>query len=311
MQNLEFMFSKAKREEKEFITTDLDDCYIKAQKYGFINYDKGLFKKIIRRRDLKTNLLTKINDFSELNEFDIISVPTEVKFLSSLTISKRRDISRGQSFEKGIKNGEYVYSKNYGWIDMAHAGFQSKIKRLENLYNQILRASDKMITFPMISGKKNLLTDIDLIINGCVATVNLLEPLPEDRKEKMAQGIVLSILKRTSFEFERIQEKTDFIKKSSYAEEDLPSNIINFYVEIFKYTKEQILEICGALPILESLWIFKRYKFQKNYSFMPILSFAEGKIPKELSAVKEVPEGKFWKFEIQKLGVQIGKNKIK
>lgn len=229
MQNLEFMFSKAKREEKEFITTDLDDCYIKAQKYGFINYDKGLFKKIIRRRDLKTNLLTKINDFSELNEFDIISVPTEVKFLSSLTISKRRDISRGQSFEKGIKNGEYVYSKNYGWIDMAHAGFQSKIKRLENLYNQILRASDKMITFPMISGKKNLLTDIDLIINGCVATVNLLEPLPEDRKEKIAQGIVLSILKRTSFEFERIQEKTDFIKKSSYAEEDLPSNIINFY----------------------------------------------------------------------------------
>lgn len=311
MQNLEFMFSKAKREEKEFITTDLDDCYIKAQKYGFINYDKGLFKKIIRRRDLKTNLLTKINDFSELNEFDIISVPTEVKFLSSVTISKRRDISRGQSFEKGIKNGEYVYSKNYGWIDMAHAGFQSKIKRLENLYNQILRASDKMITFPMISGKKNLLTNIDLIINGCVATVNLLEPLPEDRKEKIAQGIVLAILKRTSFEFERIQEKTDFIKKSSYAEEDLPSNIINFYVEIFKYTKEQILEICGALPILESLWIFKRYKFQKNYSFMPILSFTEGKIPKELSAVKEVPEGKFWKFEIQKLGIQIGKNKIK
>ena len=311
MQNLEFMFSKAKREEKEFITTDLDDCYIKAQKYGFINYDKGLFKKIIRRRDLKTNLLTKINDFSELNEFDIISVPTEVKFLSSVTISKKRDISRGQSFEKGIKNGEYVYSKNYGWIDMAHAGFQSKIKRLENLYNQILRASDKMITFPMISGKKNLLKNIDLIINGCVATVNLLEPLPEDRKEKIAQGIVLAILKRTSFEFERIQEKTDFIKKSSYAEEDLPSNIINFYVEIFKYTKEQILEICGALPILESLWIFKRYKFQKNYSFMPILSFTEGKIPKELSAVKEVPEGKFWKFEIQKLGVQIGKNKIK
>lgn len=44
---------------------------------------------------------------------------------------------------------------------------------------------------------------------------------------------------------------------------------------------------------------------------MPILSFTEGKIPKELSAVKEVPEGKFWKFEIQKLGVQIGKNKIK
>ena len=311
MQNLEFMFSKAKREEKEFITTDLDDCYIKAQKYGFINYDKGLFKKIIRRRDLKTNLLTKINDFSELNEFDIISVPTEVKFLSSVTISKKRDISRGQYFEKGIKNGEYVYSKNYGWIDMAHAGFQSKIKRLENLYNQILRASDKMITFPMISGKKNLLTNIDLIINGCVATVNLLEPLPEDRKEKIAQGIVLAILKRTSFEFERIQEKTDFIKKSSYAEEDLPSNIINFYVEIFKYTKEQILEICGALPILESLWIFKHYKFQKNYSFMPILSFTEGKIPKELSAVKEVPEGKFWKFEIQKLGVQIGKNKIK
>lgn len=65
------------------------------------------------------------------------------------------------------------------------------------------------------------------------------------------------------------------------------------------------------MPILESLWIFKRYKFQKNYSFMPILSFTEGKIPKELSAVKEVPEGKFWKFEIQKLGVQIGKNKIK
>lgn len=311
MLGLEFMFSKAKREEKEFITTDLDDCYIKAQKYGFINYDKGLFKKIIRRRDLKTNLLTKINDFSELNEFDIISVPTEVKFLSAVTISKRQDISRGQYFEKGIKNGEYVYSKNYGWIDMAHAGFQSKIRRLENLYNQILKSSDKMITFPMISGKKNLFKNIDLVINGCVATVNLLEPLPDDSKEKTAQGIVLAILKKTSFEFERIQEKTDFIKKSSYAEEDLPSNIINFYVEIFKYTEEQILEICGALPILESLWIFKHYKFQKNYSFMPILSFTEGKVPKELSAVEEVPEGKFWKLEIKKLGVQIGKNKIK
>jgi len=311
MQNLEFMFSKAKREEKEFITTDLNDCYIKAQKYGFINYDKELFKKIIRRRELKTNILTKINDFSELNEFDIISVPTELNFLSVLTISKRQDIPRGSAFEKGIKNGEYVYSKNYGWIDMAHAGFQSKTKRLENLYNHILKSSDKMITFPMISGKKNLFANIDLIINGCIATVTLLEPLPDDSKERIAQGIVLAILKKTSFEFERIQEKTDFIKKSSYAEEDLPSNIINFYVEIFKYTKEQILELCGALPILESLWIFKHYKFQKNYSFTPILSFTEGKVPKELSIVEEVPEGRFWKFKIQSLGAQIGKNKIK
>ena len=311
MLNLEFMYTKAKHEETDFLTTNFEDCYAKSRKFGLIEWDKNLFRKLIRKRNLLTNELTKINSFDELKEFDIISIPTEVKFLSTLDINYEKNISRGEKFKNGIKNGTYTYSKNYGWIDMTHAGFTSKIKRLKKLYEDILNPAIKNIEFKMVSVKNNVLgTNFDIRANGCNAIIKLLAPLPDTEKIEIAQGITLSILKRLSFEFEKQQESTDFLMKSSFAEEDLPSNIINFYVEIFNYKKEYIMQLCDTLTVQESLWIFEHYKFKKNYSFTPVLIFSEGKIPRQLSLVKDIPEGKYWKMTIENMGAGFGRNKI-
>lgn len=70
------------------------------------------------------------------------------------------------------------------------------------------------------------------------------------------------------------------------------------------------MQLCDTLTVQESLWIFEHYKFKKNYSFTPVLIFSEGKIPRQLSLVKDIPEGKYWKMTIENMGAGFGRNKI-
>lgn len=112
--------------------------------------------------------------------------------------------------------------------------------------------------------------------------------------EEEAKSITLSVFKQTSINFEKSQKKTDFIKQSSFAEEDLPSNILNYYVELFSFSKEKIFSLTNVLPMELSLWIYNRYTFQKNYTFEPIILIPGGEKPKIFDSVEEIPEGKLW-----------------
>lgn len=96
---------------------------------------------------------------------------------------------------------------------------------------------------------------------------------------ELAQRITLSILKKTSLEAEPAQGWTHWLTKSSYAEEDLPSNIFNFYFEVMGDSEEDILAPCADFEKEQSLWIYHRYKFVENRDFTPILRYPGAKAP--------------------------------
>jgi hypothetical protein len=199
---------------------------------------------------------------------------------------------QGKSFIEKItaeRNG-YIYTQNYGWVDRGHAGFLGGEKNVKKLYQSLLNANpDSIISFELNSGKR---------IGGRIINVNIARMkvmVLKRMTSTIAISVALAILKRTSKEFEYCQESTDWISDSSFAEEDLPSNIINFYHEVINRSEEEIMNACKPFSKEQSVWIYKRYNFQKNMAFDPIIKYPGGIKPEILSRVSEIQEGEYWK----------------
>lgn len=279
------------KEQDSFFAKTLWDIFKKEQNKGF-SESWDFFQQIVRKHDLKNNKYLRIKNKDLLKEFDIISVPTKAVHEKKTEIKKEK--KERNDFIDGIQNGYYVYSKNYGWIDMGHAGLLGGSKKIKKMYEQIQSAKkNDVISFEMSSGKNNILGIPNFNIKVNVSKVKI-KILADSLTEEEAKSITLSVFKQTSINFEKSQKKTDFIKQSSFAEEDLPSNILNYYVELFSFSKEKIFSLTNVLPMELSLWIYNRYAFQKNYTFEPIILIPGGEKPKIFDSVEEIPEGKLW-----------------
>lgn len=225
-----------------------------------------------------------------IQEFDVISVPDCIhpKHLFRVTGGK----SKGKEFVDEIKKGHYGYSRNYGWIDFGHAGLLGGPQNLKKIYEQIKSAKKgDVVTYSLSTGMSSPFLKVYAELGNTRAKI-----LSEQLSDEQAQSMTLSILKITSIEFEQKQIITDWLKKSSFSEEDLPSNIINFYVEVMGYTKEKIYQVCDVFTPEVSCWIYHRYDFQKNKSFDPVLKFPGGTIPQELNVVKEIDKEGLWEI---------------
>ena len=86
--------------------------------------------------------------------------------------------------------------------------------------------------------------------------------------------------------FEAAQSWTDFIGDSSFAEEDLVSNLIGFYRAAEGYSKDEIVKFCGVWNTMDSLKKLKGYSFQKNDTFRPLSLPPGGSWPIELTTIK-------------------------
>jgi len=259
---------------------------------GRLNWED--FKGIVRRRELTTGQLVKITNLDTVQERWVIHVPvvSNTGERHKVIVESLRN-DRGQSFVDGISNGDYVYSKNYGWIDMGHAGFLGGKQEIKQLFNRIHNANpNDNIPFDLWSGKVLHFFGkrIEVPVNKCTISVKMRASVDE----LTAQGITLFIFKAVSKGFEETQIVTDWLKKSSFAEEDLPSNIICFYLVVLGYTKSLIEKECDFFSKEESLWVYRRYKFQRNKSFEPILLWPKSRIPKIFKKVQEVSSGKYW-----------------
>lgn len=256
------------------------------------------YQLLIRKRNLINKTLEKIvekpisgHNIPNINETDIIVIPIEINTYRPETILLSKLYSdRGDEFRKEIlgNKNSYIYTKNYGWIDRGHAGFKGGQRLIRKLFTEILNSREgSIISYEMESSDKR--SGIKLLGNSAKIQFRMLKSI--FKNPLIAQQITYSIFKKVSLEFEKCQEKTDNLKMSSFAEEDLPSNIINFYFEVFEYEEKDLMPLCFPLSKEQSAWIYDRYKFQKNKTFEPIIKYPSGKKPILFDTCQEMKEG--------------------
>ena len=258
--------------DTEYFAKSLWEIFEKEKKKGF-NKTWGDFLKIVRKHNLTDKSFSSVTDKDILYEFDIITVPELAKATQIKDVKIKKNNRKG--FREDIINGYYIFSKNYGWIDRGHAGFLGGSQHILKFYKQLLLAKkDDVLLFEMSSGIKKSIgrIDIDVKINNASTKIRILaDRITEDD----AKSITLAVLKDTSKEFEQVQKRTDFIKNSSFAEEDLE-------------------RLCNCLSVEQSCWIADRYNFSRNQTFDLIIIFPGGVKPIEFNSITEAKAGVLW-----------------
>jgi hypothetical protein len=120
--------------------------------------------------------------------------------------------------------------------------------------------------------------------------VQILAPLTADQELAVALGI----FRFTSEVFETLQKSTDPIAKSSFSEEDLPSNTLGFYRAARGWSRADVEQKAGALSTADSLSKFKGYTFGVEYTHQATRLPAGGKWPADFSTLKPEPPGTLW-----------------
>ena len=188
----------------------------------------------------------------------------------------------------GIPEGRYSFSSNCGWIDWSHADpslVNTLITRVRNASNALQSvgssppsATGDLSTPTMTSSVPH----VGLVLSSASMSVRLLRPLSADE----VFAVALSLFKKLSVVFETQQQWTDLIGSSSFAQEDLPSNLIGFYRAARGYSRSDIGRFCGELSAADSLAEYDRdHDFERNRSFTP--AGISGTWPAELSTIND------------------------
>jgi outer membrane protein OmpA-like peptidoglycan-associated protein len=109
--------------------------------------------------------------------------------------------------------------------------------------------------------------------------------------EDQVLSVALSVFARQSIAFEALQTTTDKIARSSFSEEDLPSNLISFYRAARGFSREEVERIADVWDAERSLAKFKGYTFKENRTFRPPQLPPGGSWPAEFASIPFVKEG--------------------
>src|SRR5262245_37407260 len=94
--------------------------------------------------------------------------------------------------------------------------------------------------------------------------------------------------------FETLQKSTDPIAKSSFSEEDLPSNTLGFYRAARGWSRTDIEQKADAWNVPRSLSQFQGYTFGVEYTHQATRLPAGGKWPADFSTIQPEPAGTLW-----------------
>jgi len=181
----------------------------------------------------------------------------------------------------------YTYSTNCGWIDWSHAGTRIPATLIQQVRRASLllrtpgarsRPSTGEFTSPtMRSGRYGI------VLSSASMQIRLLRPLSANE----IKSVALSIFKKISIVFEMQQRWTQIVGRSSFSQEDLPSNLIGFYMNARHYSRADINRYCGSLDIAGSLAEYNRNNnFRRNTSFLPY-GIPASRWPAELSNIND------------------------
>ncbi len=188
--------------------------------------------------------------------------------------------------ERGTRAGRYTFSANCGWIDWSHAdpSLSTQLIQRIRLASDALRAAGTAATptTGQLSSPTMTSTAAGIVLSSANLRVRLLRPLSGNEVNEVA----LSIFKTISIAFETQQIWTDLLGQSSFAQEDLPSNLIAFYMAVRGFSRQDVTSFCGGLDVSGSVAEFQRnHDFVRNFSFTPI--GATGPWPTELSTIND------------------------
>ncbi len=268
------------------------------------------FQTIVRKRNFENNTLDKLieepisgREIPNVNETDVIVIPAEIKTdrPESIAFSELRN-DRGDDFRASIlaNRNNYVYTKNYGWVDRGHAGFLGGDMPLRRFYREILLSRvGSTMTFEMDSSVRLKPTNYMIDVNIVKVTIRIIKPI--NYNQLIAKRIAYTVFKKASYSHEEEQGKFllgigEKATGSSFAEEDLPSNIINFYYEVCERSEENIMQHCIPFSKEKSAWIYDRYEFKKNKLFEPVVRYPSGEKPFIFDDIQELCEGEYYEI---------------
>ena len=103
------------------------------------------------------------------------------------------------------------------------------------------------------------------------------------------EGVALWIFQNLSMLFEREQAWTERIGRSSFSEEDLPSNLIGFYMAVMGVkpgdVRATVEPICDVWDPERSKELFEFYRFKENRTFRPPFSHWPGTWPAQFEKI--------------------------
>jgi RHS repeat-associated protein len=128
---------------------------------------------------------------------------------------------------EGIERGDYSYSCNCGWIDWKHASPRTAKQFLTRVFAEI---DDR----PYCSSKYKA---IEVSMRDAAGGISRYVVVRRNMDIQEKKEVALGIFKEMSEEFETYQGSAfgglgEALFHSSFAEEDLPSNLIGFYVAL-------------------------------------------------------------------------------
>ena len=207
--------------------------------------------------------------------------------------------------EGGVQDGRYTFTRNCGWIDWSHAGpgiGSDLIARVRAASDAIRSAGTSatpqtgQFTSTAMSSR---VPHVGTVLSSAAIDVRLLRALSSD--EVLAAA--LSIFKKLSIVFETQQQWTQLIGRSSFSQEDLPSNLVGFYRGARGFSQADINGFCGSFDVAGSLAEYERdHDFEANRTFSPI--GATGPWPAELSTINE--SGATALYEIRTISARQG-----
>lgn len=179
----------------------------------------------------------------------------------------------------GVQAGRYDFSTRCGWIDWGHASpglAHDLVARVRTASASVAAGGQPAdLSTPEMTSR-----GLGVVLSSAKVNVKLKQALSEAQVLQVA----LSIFKRLSIDFETQQAWTDSIGDSSFAQEDLPSNLIGFYMAARNFTRADLTTICGVVDRQAALQEFDaRPAFTKNTTFQPV--GASEAWPTELSTI--------------------------
>jgi hypothetical protein len=118
------------------------------------------------------------------------------------------------------------------------------------------------------------------------------------------KSVALGIFMEVTWKFETVQENGILKSGSGFSEEDLPSNLIAFYVGVNEYTENEINDMCQTMSQENSLQVWdKTGGTRQNKSWQPVdhnnaCACCKGqplRWPKQLRTINAAPKGDLWR----------------
>lgn len=110
-------------------------------------------------------------------------------------------------------------------------------------------------------------------VDWALTRVKSMLTLKRSLRQDEVLGVALWIFMNQSVFFEKEQAWTEALGHSSFSEEDLPSNLIGFYMAALDIEPSQVRNtvgsICKVNDPTRSTVMFNMYRFQKNETFVP------------------------------------------